>query len=285
MKAHCQLYARMERWTFSSQLLTAVSMLMLAKRGSAERGEAESSRAIHIGPPDDTQSERQFVNFLDAVGGNGTQDNSGNGAPPEVINFEPVDEEGRQPQHGGDGRGLDQATLQKAQQELNQVIADTEREIRQSLESFYTSTKESLQAQTQEMLSVVKSLHADSSKRVELLTQRERRLEIAMKHGEYGKCCCTEPNKESTDVAPGQCTWSVGAQLLGKFSKKCDMDKLAYTEFLGQAKDGGLEDRMLDECGQTSEWLQYTSNQIVNDCDEFSQKLDRDITGLSSYLR
>lgn len=259
--------------------------------GSAERGETERSRyskRSDVGQPGDDA----FVDFLDDVDGSHDseekpheKDNTHSSSAPTMsgkigndssaFNLPPMDH------HEESHHVVDKVQLEKAEKYLDTVLADTAQEIQKSLESLYNNAKSDLEGSTLEMLGYTMGLHADSSKRVKLLTRRERRLEIAMMHGEYGKCCCKPAAGGSVPV----CTWSVGAQLLGKFSRKCDMDKTAYTEFLGYPEEGSLEEQMLDECGKTPEWLQYARNQIVNECDFFDEKLDRDINGLGTYLR
>lgn len=174
--------------------------------------------------------------------------------------------------------------------DLDKVIANTMNEAGASLSSLYQGTSKELQGEMQKMLGVVNLLHEDTTKRVGILANRERRLEVTMMHGQYGKCCCSRPypaisvDESQTDVSLPQCSWSVGQKLLGDYSKMCEMDKVSYTEFLGQPKNGALEDRMLDQCGQTADWLQYTSTQVINECDMLSKKLDRDIGALSAGL-
>lgn len=171
---------------------------------------------------------------------------------------------------------VDVEQLQKSQDNLDRVLADTEKNIAKSLTSLYASTSKHVQGEAYKMFDVVKLMHSDGEDRVRLLLERERRLQVTMMHGQYGKCCCT-PGSEP------DCSWSIAPKLLGDFSRKCEMTKNAYTEFLGEQKAGALEDKMLDQCSQAPDWLKFTSNQIVNDCDKYSDKLSRDMNTLGSY--
>jgi hypothetical protein len=276
-------------------------LLSFPALGNSERGETERSRYSESSAPGTNHptlhGDDAFVNFLDEVDGSRDPDSEETPHKKEDPPGSPVEnnEEDRsafkappeEDHHEEAHHVVDKVELEKVEQHLNQVLADTAQEIQKSLESLFMDSKKELQGSTLEMLGYTMGIHADSAKRLKLLTQQERRLEIAMMHGQYGKCCCTPPEGNKTEAPKNAptCSWSVGAQLLGKFSRKCDLDKIAYTEFLGYPEEGSLEDQMLDECGKTPDWLQYARNQIVNECDFFEQKLDRDVQGLSSYLR
>lgn len=241
-------------------------MLMLTNTGIAERGDSgRSSDALFT---DADSSE-----IVNEVLGDPDDDNSPR-APYITVSI------------GESKHAVDYETFQKSQAAMDDAMTSATNDMAASLEALYTSIGESLRGETQKMLGVVKLLHEDSAKRVDHLIQRERRLEITMMHGQYGKCCCGTATSENTNGSESlpQCTWLMGPELLGKYSKKCDMDKHAYTEFLEAPEAGSLEDNMLDQCGQTPGWQKYTSNQIMNECDTFSSKLDRDIEGLSSYI-
>jgi len=173
---------------------------------------------------------------------------------------------------------VDDQTWQKSLEKLDQVMANTGIEIAKELTGLYSQSKKGVEDEISKMIGVVQLLQSDSEQRIDLLVKRERRLEVTMMHGEFGKCCCSAPEVMATspnannDTKP-QCSWSIGPVLLGKYSKKCEKDKHAYTEFLAEPQAGYLQDNMLDQCSQTPDWQQYTSNQIVNECGEYSRQL------------
>lgn len=179
--------------------------------------------------------------------------------------------------HGSESLQLvEESQFRAAQEELDQVLAGSAQELEKSLLSMYHESTQNLRGEMQNMIGVVKLLHLDSESRVDLLAQRERRLELTLMHGQYGKCCCS-PSRE--------CSWSLGQMLLGPYTKLCDRDKKAYTEFLGTADSGLKEDEMLDMCVHDKGWLSFTTNQVVNECQVESRKLARDLANLDAYVQ
>lgn len=174
---------------------------------------------------------------------------------------------------------VEEGQFRAAQEELDRALADAAHEARSSLLNMYHDTVQNLQGEMQNMFGVVKLLHIDSENRIGHLAQQERRLEVALMHGQYGKCCC-----QPAEHTP-QCSWSVGEMLLGPYSKMCDRNKKAYTEFLGTAESGAIEEALLDQCGHDKSWVSYTTNQVMNECRADSVKLAQDLETLDAYVQ
>merc|ERR1719453_471338 len=144
-------------------------------------------------------------------------------------------------------------------------------------------------------------LHSDSEERIRLVLREQRSLEVTMMHGQYGKCCSknnSAPGPMDTASAdddvqlaarkdyftPSTCTWAPTSKLIGNFTKACPVGKEEYTEFLGRPNGGSIQDTMLELCSKAPEWKRFASNQIVNDCEDHSKRLQNQAASLGSYL-
>jgi len=100
-----------------------------------------------------------------------------------------------------------------------------------------------------------KELLVGRARQMSVLQKGSLRLQVATRHGVFGKCCCSQD-------ASGECRWRGAGAGIGTQLLMCPDAEMDYYEHKGgrgkETADAQTTDMLLDACVQSVEWQRHT---------------------------
>mmetsp|Transcript_59330 Transcript_59330/g.94195 ORF Transcript_59330/g.94195 Transcript_59330/m.94195 type:complete len:229 (+) Transcript_59330:106-792(+) len=101
----------------------------------------------------------------------------------------------------------------------------------------------------------------DRTRQLNVLYKASTRLQVAARHGVFGKCCCARDSL-------GGCSWRDAGHHFGRDHQRCPDNEDDYDDHAADTTGRSL-DALLDVCAQSPEWRRAVEGEGEHGADEY----------------